>query len=71
MELTGARWRTSTRSNSNGGNCVEVAGNLPGVVGVRDSKDRSGPLLAFTPGAWRAFLLGGITQPDPGRETRG
>jgi len=56
MELTGARWRTSTRSNSNGGNCVEVAGNLPGVVGVRDSKDRPGPVLAFTPDAWRAFV---------------
>jgi hypothetical protein len=56
MDLTGAQWRKSTRSNGNGGNCVEVAGNLPGVVGVRDSKDRQGPALAFTPTAWRAFL---------------
>jgi hypothetical protein len=26
------------------------------VVGVRDSKDRSGPVLAFEPEAWTAFL---------------
>ncbi len=57
MELTGARWRKTTRSNgSGGGNCVEVADNLPGVVAVRDSKDPTGPVLVFTPGAWRAFV---------------
>ncbi|MGC4773230.1 DUF397 domain-containing protein [Micromonospora sp. DT44] len=54
-DLTGARWRTSTRSG-NEGNCVEVADNLPGVVAVRDSKDVEGPALTFTPGAWAAFL---------------
>jgi hypothetical protein len=53
-DLTGARWRKSTRSN-NQGECVEVAGNLPGVVGVRDSKDPAGPALVFAPTAWRAF----------------
>jgi hypothetical protein len=37
---------------------VEVATNLPEVVGVRDSKDRSGPVLAFAPDAWVAFLCG-------------
>ncbi len=39
-------WRKSTRSNGSG-DCVEVADNLPGVVGLRDSKDpdRSGPRL--------------------------
>ncbi|MEH0933085.1 DUF397 domain-containing protein [Micromonospora sp. CPCC 205558] len=56
MELTGARWRKSTRSNGSGGNCVEVADNLPGVVAVRDSKDPTGPVLVFTPGSWRAFV---------------
>ncbi|MEV4489450.1 DUF397 domain-containing protein [Micromonospora coxensis] len=56
--MTGARWRTSTRSSSNGGNCVEVADNLPGVVLVRDSKDRDGGTLTFTLGAWRAFVRG-------------
>ncbi|WP_431728359.1 DUF397 domain-containing protein [Verrucosispora sp. TAA-831] len=55
-ELTGARWRTSTRSSTNGGNCVEVADNLTGVVAVRDSKDRDGDVLIFGPAAWRAFV---------------
>jgi hypothetical protein len=56
MDLTGAEWRKSTRSNGSGGACVEVAGNLPGVVAVRDSKDPAGPVLTFGPGAWRAFV---------------
>ncbi|RIW42461.1 DUF397 domain-containing protein [Micromonospora endophytica] len=60
-DLTGARWRKSTRSSSNGGACVEVADNLPGVVAVRDSKDPTGPALTFTPTAWRTFL----THPTP------
>ncbi|PWU56972.1 DUF397 domain-containing protein [Micromonospora globispora] len=55
-DLTGVRWRTSTRSSSNGGDCVEVADNLPGVVLVRDSKDRAGGMLTFAPGAWRTFV---------------
>ncbi|MEV4196872.1 DUF397 domain-containing protein [Micromonospora globbae] len=54
MELTGAVWRKSTRSGNS--ECVEVADNLPGVVGVRDSKDPTGPVLTFTPRAWRAFV---------------
>ncbi|WP_073835338.1 DUF397 domain-containing protein [Micromonospora sp. CB01531] len=33
-----------------------LAGNLPGVVAVRDSKDPAGPLLAFDPQAWRSFV---------------
>lgn len=57
-DLTGARWRTSTRSSSNGGNCVEVADNLPGRILVRDSKDRDAGTLTFTPTAWRTFLTG-------------
>ncbi|MFI6782136.1 DUF397 domain-containing protein [Micromonospora sp. NPDC050276] len=56
MELTGARWRKSTRSNGSGGACVEVADNLPGMVAVRDSKDPTGPVLVFPPDAWRAFV---------------
>ncbi|MBF9133002.1 DUF397 domain-containing protein [Plantactinospora sp. S1510] len=49
-------WRKATRSNTNGGNCVEVADNLSGRVLVRDSKDQRGPALAFGPNAWRAFV---------------
>ncbi|WP_422734287.1 DUF397 domain-containing protein [Micromonospora sp. WMMD558] len=56
MDLTGAVWVKSTRSSGNSGDCVEVAGNLPGVVAVRDSKDRQGPVLTFPPAAWRAFV---------------
>lgn len=53
--LRGARWVKSTKSGSNGGACVEVARNLPGIVAVRDSKDPSGPALVVGPSAWRAF----------------
>lgn len=56
--LERAAWRTSTYSGDNGGNCVEVAGNLPGVVVVRDSKDRTGPVLTFTCDEWAAFTAG-------------
>ncbi|MFG3604358.1 DUF397 domain-containing protein [Micromonospora chersina] len=55
-DLTGAVWRKSTRSGDNGGNCVEVATNLPGIVAVRDSKDLTGPLLTFTARAWIDFV---------------
>lgn len=46
-------WRKSSYSASNGGECVEVAS--AGAVLVRDTTDRSGPMLAFTGDAWRAF----------------
>jgi hypothetical protein len=55
MDLSHADWRKSSYSGTNGGNCVEVARNLPGVVAVRDSKDPGGPALAFTPADWEAF----------------
>ncbi len=45
-------------SGGNGGGCVEVARNLPGIVAVRDSKDRTGPVLTFTPAEWEAFTAG-------------
>jgi hypothetical protein len=55
-DLTGAIWHKSTRSGGNGGDCVEVAVNLPDVVAVRDSKDRDGATLTFSPADWRDFL---------------
>ncbi|MFJ5544997.1 DUF397 domain-containing protein [Micromonospora chalcea] len=55
-DLTGAVWRKSTRSGDNGGACVEVATNLPGIVAVRDSKDAAGPVVIFTARHWSAFV---------------
>jgi Domain of unknown function (DUF397) len=56
FDPTGAAWRKSTRSGGQG-NCVEVA-NTSAAVGVRDSKDRSGPILVFTRPQWQAFVDG-------------
>ncbi len=45
MELSKfTNWRKSRRSGG-GDNCVEVAFASDGSVGVRDSKDRTGPVL--------------------------
>ena len=58
MDLNGASWRKASLSGNNGGNCVEVAVNLPSIIAMRDSKDREGPVLVFTPDAWLAFTAG-------------
>jgi len=47
-------WRKSRHSGDNGGECVEVG--TAGVVLVRDTADRAGPMLSFTADAWRSFL---------------
>ncbi|GAA4562696.1 DUF397 domain-containing protein [Micromonospora coerulea] len=62
-DLTGAVWRKSTRSGDNGGACVEVATNLPGIVAVRDSKNPTGATLAFTPSAWSTFVTAASADP--------
>jgi hypothetical protein len=53
-DLSHAAWQTSSYSGQNG-SCVEVARNVPGVVAVRDSKDRGGPTLTFRPADWEKF----------------
>lgn len=58
IDLSRALWRKSTFSNGSGGNCVEVARNLPGIVAVRDSKDPDGPALIVAAGEWRGFVAG-------------
>ncbi|GAB3932363.1 DUF397 domain-containing protein [Micromonospora vulcania] len=63
MDLIGATWRKSTRSGSGGGDCVEVADNLPNIVGVRDSKNPDGPALVFSPPAWRSFVAQVASRP--------
>ena len=52
----GLTWFKSSYSNSDGGDCVEVADGLPGVVPVRDSKVPHGPALIFGAAAWSPFV---------------
>jgi hypothetical protein len=52
-----AEWRKSSWSGDNGGHCVEVAA-LPGMVGLRDSKEPAGPVLTATPAEFAAFVRG-------------
>ncbi len=54
MDLSGVAWRKS--SHSSNGDCVEVARAGEGLVGVRDSGDRGGPVLTVTMAEWGVFL---------------
>ena len=56
-EVSLPRWRKASASAYNG-SCVEFALLPAGMVGLRDSKDPGGPVLAFTPDEWTAFLDG-------------
>jgi len=51
---SGPRWRTSSYSGANGGECVEV-GQDQDLIAIRDTKDLTGPVLRFAPGTWRRF----------------
>jgi hypothetical protein len=53
----GSYWVKSSLSFANG-NCVEVAGLPDGRIGVRHSKNVTGPILRFTSDEWHAFLGG-------------
>ncbi|MEU1730449.1 DUF397 domain-containing protein [Streptosporangium sp. NPDC020145] len=55
-EFVAATWVKSSLSGPNDGNCVEIARLAGGRMGVRDSKDRSGPALVFAPAEWSAFI---------------
>ncbi len=70
MDLSQVQWCKSSHSG-NGSNCVEVATVDAQAVGaapkadsadrlflLRDSKDPQGPVLAFTPSEWAAFVGG-------------
>jgi Domain of unknown function (DUF397) len=50
-------WQTSSYSGGQG-NCVEICTSQPGVVAVRDSKDRCGWELTVSERAWSAFVQG-------------
>jgi Domain of unknown function (DUF397) len=61
-------WRKSSYSGNGGGNCVEV-GAAAHAIAVRDTKqDGAGPVLRFSPAAWRRFAghLRRSLAPDPG-----
>lgn len=49
-------WRKSSRSNNNGA-CVEVR-RIADAVQIRDTKDRTGPMLSFPAHAWHGFVAG-------------
>lgn len=56
VDLSDARWRASSYSNPDGGNCVEVSDGFPGIVPVRDSKDIDRAPLVFSAYAWTTFV---------------
>jgi hypothetical protein len=47
-------WRKARRSANNGA-CVELA-PAAGQILIRDSKDRSGPVIAYSEYSWRRFI---------------
>ncbi|MFJ4703291.1 DUF397 domain-containing protein [Streptomyces anulatus] len=55
-ELSTAHWRSSSYSNTNGGECVQISDDFPGIVPVRDSKNPTGPALVLRAAAWDAFI---------------
>jgi hypothetical protein len=60
-------WRKSSYSSSNGGECIEVAGHARRVL-VRDTKNRAGTVLRFSPDAWKAFtakVQRSLAEPQP------
>ncbi|MBF6066050.1 DUF397 domain-containing protein [Nocardia terpenica] len=56
-DLSGAQWFKSSRSTGSR-ECVEIAHLDNGMVGMRDSKDSTGPALVFSPSEWDAFTAG-------------
>ncbi|WP_067891433.1 DUF397 domain-containing protein [Nocardia vaccinii] len=57
MSPSNVNWIKSSYSQ-HGGECVEVVHLDGGLVGVRDSKNPSGPALMFNPDEWDAFTAG-------------
>ncbi|RMI28227.1 DUF397 domain-containing protein [Nocardia stercoris] len=49
-----AVWQRS----GDGTGAVEVAFLASGNIGLRSAAEPDGPVLIFTPGEWRAFVLG-------------
>ncbi|WP_329379945.1 DUF397 domain-containing protein [Streptomyces sp. NBC_01716] len=49
-------WRKSSYSNGEGGNCLEVADGVPGIIPVRDSKAPEAGALVIPAPVWTAFV---------------
>jgi Domain of unknown function (DUF397) len=56
MSSPTVRWRKSSHSGDQGGECVEVAALPTGGIGVRDSKNPEGPGLTLSRHAFRGLL---------------
>lgn len=56
-DLTGAAWRKSQRSNSQGA-CVEMARIDADTVAIRNSRDPEGPALIYRREAIAALVAG-------------
>jgi hypothetical protein len=54
MESTDLNWRKASYSSNGGAECVEI-GAASRVVLVRDTQDRTGPVLRFSSDTWRRF----------------
>jgi hypothetical protein len=66
MLKPGTGWRKSTRSSS--GACVEACPEGEEEVTdvlIRDSKDRTGPMLKVSRAMWTSFI-GGVTRDEFG-----
>ncbi|WP_121704698.1 DUF397 domain-containing protein [Streptomyces sp. E5N298] len=61
-----ARWTKSSYSNGEGGDCVEVAHGVPGVIPVRDSKVAGGPVIVVGSAAWTEFMRTVVQSCAPG-----
>ncbi|MGW0049469.1 DUF397 domain-containing protein [Nocardia cyriacigeorgica] len=64
IDLSEAHWFKSSRSGGRT-DCVEVAWLANGHVGVRDSKNPTGPALVLAPNQWDA-LAGALRAGDLG-----
>jgi Domain of unknown function (DUF397) len=55
MENADLSWRKSSYSGNGGATCVEVGQSRNGMVAIRDTTDRTGPVLAVGSAGWRRF----------------
>ncbi|WP_016700265.1 DUF397 domain-containing protein [Actinoalloteichus spitiensis] len=52
---TRTNWRKPTRSTNGMNSCVEIGG-APGLVGIRDTKNRAGGTLVVSRQAFGSFI---------------